>query len=396
MGNAESKPTWRLLLVDPNPTTRQTLRNVFQKAGFQVLSAASGKEGLVTAWRDRPHVVVFEPRLPDLAPTDFVKRLRADRRTAHLPLMAFAAQPRSDVMVACMDAGCDHFLPKRKENLKPLLNLIFQELAERHPKFRGSRKKGILITFVAAKGGVGTSSLCLHIAAALAFEHEKQRIAVVDLALPLGDLLQITAPQNPKPFTLLEATQTPLHKMTSAFFQENLSLADGWGFALLPGPRTPDDAQAIQPAGVNNLVQGLLQAYDVVFVDLGRSLSRISLPLLRQAHQIVLVLSPDFVTVDKTAQVLEYLQGQGIQRHRLYTILNRPSEIKGLTRPNIEQRLNTPINSAQVYLGEHLSLAHNDHTPLVLKYPQDASSLSLYQMAREIYHQAQEIRTLKT
>ena len=383
----------RVLVVDPNENTRHILETVFQKAGYQVLSTGSGKEGLIMAWRDRPHAVVFEPHLPDLSPTDFVKRLRTDRRTEHIPILAFAARPRADLMSACLESGCNRFLPKRKENLKALLNFLAQELAvRRQHDSRG--KKGLLVSFLAAKGGVGTSSLCLHVAAALALKHTDISLAVVDLALPLGDLLPITAPKRVRPFTLLEAVQTPLHKMTPSFFKSNLSFADGWGFDLLPGPRTPGEAQQVTPAGVHNLIQGLRQTYDVVFVDLGRALSRISLPLLRRAHQVALILSPEAVTVEKTVVVLRYLEQQGIQQHRLYTVLNRPSELKGLPRRDIEAHLSLPINSAQVYLGEHLSLTHNEHRPLVSKYPDDASSLSLYQMAGEIYQRAMEVQTL--
>ncbi|HEY58748.1 MAG TPA: response regulator/pilus assembly protein [Anaerolineae bacterium] len=394
MEEAHKKSKWRVLVVEPHENTRHTLEAVFRKAGYQVFSTGLGKEGLIIAWRDRPHAVVFEPHLPDISPLDFVKRLRTDRRTEHIPILAFAARPRADLMTACLESGCNRFLPKRKENLKALLNFLAQELAARNQQRDRRGRKGLLVPFLSSKGGVGTSSLCLHIAAALTFKRAEVSLAVVDLALPLGDLLPIIAPKRVRPFTLLEATQTPLHKMTPSFFKENLSFADGWGFDLLPGPRTPDDAQEITPPGVNNLIQGLRQTYDVVFVDLGRSLSRISLPLLRRAHQIVLVLSPDVVTVDKTTLVLQYLEKQGIQRHRVYTILNRPSELKGLPRPEIEARLGLPVNSAQVYLGEHLSLAHNEHRPLVSKYPDDASSLGLYQMASEIYQHALETQSL--
>ena len=397
MTTPTKKRTWRVLVVEPNAKTRKVLTTVFEKAGFRVFTVGTGKEALITAWRERPHLVVFEPQLPDMPPVDFIKRLRTDRRTEQVPLLAFAARPRPDVMMACLEAGCNQFLPKRKDNLKVLLQLMVQELAVHlGPKDHARQNRGLLVAFVSAKGGVGTSSLCVNIAAAMALEYTNLKVAVVDLALPLGDLLQITSPQQPKPFTLLEATQTPLHKMTASFFQENLSVADGWGFMLLPGPRTPGEAQAISPTGVENLITGLRQAYEVVFVDLGRSLSRISLPILQRAHQTVVVLSPDFITVAKTGLVLQYLRNQGVQQHRLYTILNRPSEMRGVPRPQIEERLGLPINSAQVYLGEHLSLAHSEHKPLVMKYPDDASSLSIYQMAREIYRQGMEIRALRT
>ncbi len=388
MTSARKPP--RILIVEPSAKTRQTLVTLFQKAGFQTLATGSGKEALVIAWRDRPHLIVVDPRLPDLSGVEFVKRLRSDRRTEQTPILAFAAQPRSDQMLACLDAGCTHFLPKRKENLKPLFNLVVQELQKQR---QAAEARGVLVVFSAAKGGVGTSSLCINVMAALAFEHHGQKMAVVDFSLPLGDLLQITAPRNPKPFSVVEATHTPAHKLTPAFFAEHLSTADGWGFDLLPAPPTPKEAQAVNPKGVPALIEGLLQCYDVVCVDVGRSLSRISLPILQRAHQIVVVLAPDFVTVTKTQTVLRYLLEQNIQRNRLFPILNRPSELKGLARPEVESRLELPIASALMYLGEHLSLTHSEHTPLIVKYPDDASALTIRQMARELYHQAGEVRT---
>ncbi len=345
---------------------------------------------MIAAWRDRPQVIIFEPRLPDLSPQEFLQRLRRDQRTARTPLIGFAYQARAEEMMACLEMGCNHFLAKQKETLPALLDLVNRILRGEAEEAAEEGQQGQLIAFAAAKGGVGTSSLCAHIAAAAALEFDAPMV-LVDLSLPLGTLLEITGPSKVRSWTLTDAVNTPVHQLTAIFLKEHLTEADGWGLSLVPAPRTPDEAQRIRPEGVPLFIQALRRHFAVVFVDLGRGLSRITLPVLQQADQIALVLTHDEVTVEKTRTVLDFLHHtQNIARERLFPILNRPTELQGLTKRAIEQRLGLPIQGALMYLGEHMSLTHSTHTPLTLKYPDDASAFAVRRMAQELLHRARD------
>lgn len=384
-----------VLVVDSNEKVRRVVAKLLARQGLRPLMAGSGKEGLILAWRERPQIIIFEPNLPDLPLAEFIQRLRRDRRTTGTPLIAFAARATAEDMVHCMEAGCDHFLAKHKETLPALLDLVNRLVggaggAEKAPQ--GAGRRGYLVVFLAAKGGLGTSSLCAHIAAAAAMERDES-MALVDLSLPLGTLLEITGPSRVRPWTIAQASNTPAHQLSRAFLEEHLTEADGWGLHLLPAPRTPDEAQQVNPDGVPLVLQALQRHFGVVFADLGRGLSRVTLPVLRQADQVALVLTHDEVTVQKTRVVLDFLlTTQHLPRERIFLILNRPTELQGLTKQAVEERLNLPIQGALMYLGEHMSLTHSTHTPLTVKYPDDASAFAVRRMAQELLFRAEQLR----
>jgi CheY-like chemotaxis protein len=55
----------RILVVDDNPDLRDILRMVLEEAGYQVVSAASGPEGMEAADRERPDLILLDVMMPE-------------------------------------------------------------------------------------------------------------------------------------------------------------------------------------------------------------------------------------------------------------------------------------------------------------------------------------------
>ena len=75
-------PPISILVIDADSVSRNYLAAMLGKGGYTVLSAAVGREGLISAWRDQPGIIIFDAALPDLSGLDLVTRLRQDRRTS--------------------------------------------------------------------------------------------------------------------------------------------------------------------------------------------------------------------------------------------------------------------------------------------------------------------------
>jgi len=87
----------KILIIDMDAASRSFVGAVLQKEGYQTLEAASGREGLVVAWRDRPDLLIIDPDLTDLPGETLALRLRQDARTAHTPLIALSSDPNRRV-----------------------------------------------------------------------------------------------------------------------------------------------------------------------------------------------------------------------------------------------------------------------------------------------------------
>jgi Flp pilus assembly CpaE family ATPase len=119
-------------------------------------------------------------------------------------------------------------------------------------------------------------------------------------------------------------------------------------------------------------------------VDLGRSLSKISLPIIQAADLVVLILSTDLSTVNHTKKLWHYLKGQGISPNHVYPILNRAVGLEGLTKAEAEKILELEIKLMMPYMMGNFSLANNQNTPISLKFPTDTATMVMKQAALEM------------
>lgn len=393
----------RILVVDENPASRVFLANHFKQKQFEVAEAPTGKEGLIAAWRDRPDLVLFDPTLHDITDQEFVYKLRHDPRTDRIPLIALSTDPAPDRREACLKAGVNEYLVKSSGALAALdevLDRIFdgasateaasKEDEEKEDQEKKNVKNALLIVFVSAKGGTGTSSLCANLAMNIQQGQPEARVVVADLVLPIGSIGQIVGEQGK--LNLVTVSDLPLDQTKADYFHKKLPQPELWQFQLLAGSPDPQQANSLKGERIGQIVETLCSAYDFVILDIGRSLSRISLPLIQKADLIVLVVATDQSTVQLTKTTWDYLQAQGIDSSKVYVILNRAVGLEGLTKTQAEEIIGLPIKNMMPYLGSNFTLANNLNQPITIKYPTDTASIILKETAADMVKLAQRLR----
>jgi CheY-like chemotaxis protein/MinD-like ATPase involved in chromosome partitioning or flagellar assembly len=374
----ESKPI-SILVIDGDAASRNYLTVMLHKSGYTVLSASLGREGLISAWKDQPDIIILDPVLPDLPGLELVKRLRQERRTSMVPCVALSSQAESQDMNALLSAGCNEYLAKSNQALARLLELIPRLLKGESTT---PKKHGILIVFLSAKGGTGTSSLCANIAMCLGSEKIETRVAVIDMVLPIGSIASIVG-YNEQLNLVTAASQDPT-QTTSVFFKDNLPRVPNWYFHLLAGSPDPESASQLAVNRVDGILNAILESYDYILVDVGRALSRICLPIIQKADVVVLIVGTDLSTSILTKTVWEYLKNQGINPMRLYPLQNRSVGLEGLSKTELEQMTGIQIRLTMPYMSENFTIANNRHEPIIAKFPDESSSVTLKQAALQI------------
>jgi DNA-binding response OmpR family regulator len=76
-----------VLVADPDPATRAAVTTHLRLAGLSVVEADSGGEALELASTTDPHVLVIDAQLPGMDGEQVVRALRAQKRTAALPIV---------------------------------------------------------------------------------------------------------------------------------------------------------------------------------------------------------------------------------------------------------------------------------------------------------------------
>lgn len=379
----------RLLLIESDTAAAAFLGQMFSRAGYTVLSASSGKEGLIEAWRERPDGVVVVGELSDLNGLEVAYRLRNDTRTAQTKIVLLSARDDPQDALAGFQAGADAYIVKRPgadaELLERVRSLLPLETATR-PATGPLLKPGKLISFLSAKGGTGTSSLCVNIAHLIAERAAPKRVAVVDLVLPIGSLAPIVG-VDATTSNVVTATKLETRELGPEGLQPYLARPEIWNFHLLAGSPDPQTAQELQVQRLEPVIEQLRHMYDFIFFDFGRTLSRISLPFIRASSKIVLVTSPDIATVALTKTVLQFFDTQDVRRHRIALVLNRAVGLEGLSRPEMERELGYAILSLVPHMSGQFAMANNQHVPVTAKFSNDTVSFTLQELAGQLYQQ---------
>jgi Flp pilus assembly CpaE family ATPase len=382
-----------ILLLDENPASRNFLAATLREKQFKVLDAPSGKEALIIAWRDAPDLILFDPVLSDIRDDEFIAKLRANPRTKNMPLVALSSDPGPARRDACINAGVDEYLVKSSQALVSLEESLVRILSQSpslEEAARVEKEPGLLFVFLSAKGGTGTSSLCANIAMNIKQGQPEARVVVVDLVLPIGSIGPIVGYEGKLNITTV--TDLPASQMSGDYFAKNLPKPELWQFQLLPGSPDPQTANALKADRVDYVVDTLLSTYDYVILDIGRSLSRIGLPLIQKADLIAMIVSTDQSTLKLTKTIYKYLQSQGIDHQKIYTILNRALGLDGVTKTEAEEIIGLPIKTTLPYMGGNFALANNLNQPITTKYPNDTASIILKELAINMGKAARQLR----
>ena len=374
-----------VLILDENTASRNFLANTFLEKQFKVRVAASGKEALLIAWRNEPDLILFDPVLSDIQAEELIQKLRTHPRTIQTPLVALSSDPSPARRESCLNAGVYEYLVKSAQAIPALeetLNRLFGTEKPTEVVSSAGKKTGLLIVFLSAKGGTGTSSLCANLAMNIKLAQPEARIVVADLVLPIGSIAPIVGYEGE--LNLATVADLSSGQTNIEYFYKNMPEPELWQFQLLPGSPDPQHGNILKGDRINEIVETLRSAYDFIILDIGRSLSRIGLPLIQKANLITLIVSSDQSTIKLTKTIWDYLQTQGIDSQKMYVILNRAVGLEGLTKVQAEEMLGLTIKTAIPYMGGNFALANNLHQPITTKYPTDTVSIILKETAENM------------
>ena len=102
----------RVLVVEDNEKNMKLFRDVLAATGYRTLEATTGGQAVDLATEHLPDLVLMDIQLPDIDGVEALGRLRADERTATLPVLALTAQAMEGDRERFLAAGFDGYLSK--------------------------------------------------------------------------------------------------------------------------------------------------------------------------------------------------------------------------------------------------------------------------------------------
>ena len=371
----------RILFVDDEAQIRKLVQTFLQRHGYVVTTANDGYEALLAIKKERPHLLITDVSMPNLSGLELTKRLRAEAATARLPIIMLSARKQANDVLAGYAQGADEYVAKPVELaiLAAKVELILkrskvaEEAAGVAPTARGQ-----VCLFLHGKGGVGTTTLAVNSAIALA-SAMIYRVTLLDLSLefPNAALLMDLKPQR----TLADLSDVRIEDMTDDLFDLFIAPHSS-GVRLVVGADRPELAELVTVPAVHHAIDRLRASSDYVVVDSAATFTQHTLAAIDSADVIFVVTSAHLASLKATTDILTVLEKLGVPKARVLLALNRTTasglEADPVTRffgrkPDVTIPFTRPFDDAA-----------DEGKPLIMTAPQNAGAAVMRDLAAQI------------
>lgn len=279
----------RILVVDDDLDTLTLVGLILEQHGFEALKALDGPEALSLLTHDVPDLMLLDLMMPKMDGNEVCQQVKADPRTAHLPVVILTAKAQAASQAEAFRAGADDYItkPVHPEELIRRIQAVLERSAATQKK-PGAR----VISVLGVRGGVGATTLAVNLALVLA---SQARTILVDL--DAGGTTPLHLGLNPAS-GLGNLLMRPADEISSASVEAALTPHPS-GLRLLAAA----DALA-DPAHAGAILNHLLSLCEVCVFDLGAGLNPVVSAIAPRSNGIVLALDSDRVTLAQASRVV--------------------------------------------------------------------------------------------
>lgn len=104
--------SFKILCIEDNQQTQRMLTFLLTKAGFEVIAADDGRQGVEKAKAWRPALILVDMMMPGMSGSEVIRILRADPVTKDVPMLVLSAYDDEALIEEARAAGADDYLPK--------------------------------------------------------------------------------------------------------------------------------------------------------------------------------------------------------------------------------------------------------------------------------------------
>ncbi len=237
------------------------------------------------------------------------------------------------------------------------------------------------IVIFSTKGGVGKSLVASNLAVSLA--RNSKRTCVIDLDTQVvGDMARMLSLNPQKCMAdLMNYLKKQPHGIKKEDFVVKTKFAN---VDFLAGVIKPQQSGHLYPEDIQEVFTFLDKDYDYIIVDAGKSFSDVFLSTLNQANLILLVLTPDVLSIYQTKWALDTLQVLHFPLSMIKIVLNRAESLSSISWQEIRVNLPIEIISKIPSEGKLVNEAVNQGNPIVVDSPRSKVATSFVELAQSI------------
>jgi pilus assembly protein CpaE len=296
--------------------------------GSTPVSVSDGRTGA-----DGADLVIIDGRENVRAAIAAIEQHRSASPSSNIFMLA--RESSSDFILQSMRAGANEFLTW------PIAPEAFDDAVTRTSARRGasgSASLASIVSFIGAKGGVGTTTLAVNTGVELA--GQKKSTIMLDLKEGLGDAALFLGVRSR--YSIVDALDNS--GRVDREFLSGLVAKHVSGLEILPGSDQFARPASNDAEGVENVIRLLSSRYEYGVIDAGSQLNAVALAALYVSEVIGVVINPDVPSIRNGQRLIERINEVGSCGERVRVLLNRAGPPLPIPLAQIENALGQKVH----------------------------------------------------
>jgi CheY-like chemotaxis protein/MinD-like ATPase involved in chromosome partitioning or flagellar assembly len=361
-----------ILIIDDDKSILRLLEFTLQRAGHAVLTYGDGVQGLAEAEAKNPDLIVVDVMMPKMTGYEFCRQARTKPNLKDIPIIMFSARFQPVDRQTALASGATDYLSKTTSP-----NDLLARISELLPAQTATTENSAIGLF-SLRGGAGTTSLAVNLAAAFALT-QKKPTALIDMA-KLGGHTALML--GLRPTSSVSQALSTLREITPEAIKPHL-VQHSSGVQLLGSALGYDHELHLTDKRLEPLVATIKSMYPYTILDVPHTLEAGFAPTMQLFSKILLVISPDMPALQSTAIALQGLARLGIPEKKIELIVNNTLPANALPLETIQKVVKRPI-MATIPFEPEMTKAINSNKPLLLLNPNSPGAVAITKLANQL------------
>lgn len=253
-------------------------------------------------------------------------------------VVALSKDQEPETLLLAMRNGCTEFL-SRTFGEDDAIDLFERLSQQRKTLPLRAATSGKVVSFFGAKGGVGSTTLAVHLALYLVQCHQK-RTLLIDNRPELGHVCVYLG---------IDGTRYNFHELVRNVTRLDSELLHGFtarhasGLEVLSSPDVCGGSRILDSESVTRLIEFLRTEYDYIVVDCSTTLQESDLAVLENSDDIYLVATPEIGAIRDLSRYVDNLGRMDTATEKMHVVINRFSSRYAVRVEQIEKAIRLPI-----------------------------------------------------
>ena len=253
-------------------------------------------------------------------------------------MVAMSASQDPDILLRAMRAGCTEFIGWNLDEIafSEMLNRIFQQWSAKTTR---KAVRGEVVTLFGAKGGVGTTTLAVHLAMYLVLCQQKKTL-LIDNHPQMGHACIYLGIDGSR-YHFQELVRN-LSRLDSDLLRGYIATHES-GLDVLASPDVCSGMKTLDPESITQTLDFLRSEYDYVIVDSPCSLDESNLSVIDASSEVYLIATPEIAAIRDLSRFVDSLSQGDHDIEKVKVVINRFSSQHALTIEQIEKAIRLPV-----------------------------------------------------